>query len=919
MKKLAGILAVCLLALIGSQSHALAQTFIKGDIVEVYNTGGVGLKVRDTPCGNRIGNKSDGSIGLVLEGPRYCVLEGTGYYWWRIRWSDGMEGWSAQNWLRRVSLPSITSASSSPSTISPGGTVTLTYNVTNPGKEIGAAIAPLLGASIQLSGGGPVLSDPANDRKTTIRPGSSSVSRPFVVPSTASPGTYDLLVSLVADVNNNGRIDSDDRAWDLKRFSGALQVRVPCIYSISPISQSFGSAGGSGSVSVTAASGCPWTATSNASWITITSGSSGNGNGTVSYSVATNLSTSSRTGTMTIAGQTFTVNQTGTTIYTLTVNKTGTGNGTVTGPGINCGSDCQETYPSGTSVTLTATAASGSTFAGWSGACSGTGSCTIIMNANKSVTATFNEAPPILEVTPNSLSFGDVTVGQCSSNQSFTVRNAGGGTLNGSASTSVPFNIVSGSSFSLGANQSAQVTVRFCPATAGSVNGNVNFTSNSGNISRSVSGNGVTQPPTKVKGIDVSHWQGNIDWTQVYKAGYVFAFVKATEGDGLLDPKFITNITNAKNAGVIVGPYHFARPDLGNTAIAEADYFVSKAGDYIKSGYLRPALDIECDPVPPCANMPSKTTLVKWVHDWMNRVKDKTGVEPIIYTGPSFSRTYLNSSVAVYNIWISHWTYDPDNTSPDTGIWSGWDFWQYSNKGSVPGIDGDVDLNVFNGDLSRLNTFVITGAPTTVCPGVTVTSSPSSVTYTKKNQTKYIYVTITNNSGASRRITAIAKQSDEPFTIKSISPSLPYTIRNGSSRTFSIRTQGPGSGLPVTATSPYFNITLDCGTLSAASVPMMPMPEQQLRVTDLRAMALGQELVFAAVGDGIASLQVELFDLSGRKVFDSGEVQGNTFIWNLQNNAGRWLANGVYLYVVRVRGFNGELYVSEVKKLVVLR
>jgi hypothetical protein len=206
----------------------------------------------------------------------------------------------------------------------------------------------------------------------------------------------------------------------------------------------------------------------------------------------------------------------------------------------------------------------------------------------------------------------------------------------------------------------------------------------------------------------------------------------------------------------------------------------------------------------------------------------------------------------------------------------------------------------------------------TVCTGVTVTSSPSSVTYTKKNQTKYIYVTITNNSGASRIVTTIAKQSDEPFTIKSISPSLPYTIRNGSSRTFSIRTLGPASGLPVTATSPYFNITLDCGTLSTAGLEML-MSEQQLQVTDLRAMALGQELVFSAVGDGIASLQVELFDLSGRKVFDSGEVQGNTFIWNLQNNAGRWLANGVYLYVVRVRGFNGKIYTSEARKLAIWR
>jgi hypothetical protein len=105
MKKLAGFLAACLLVLIGSQIPTLAQTFTIGSTVEVYNTGGIGLKVRNAPCGDRIGNEPDGSIGVILEGPIYCVLEGTGYYWWRIRWSDGLEGWSAQNWLKIVEQP----------------------------------------------------------------------------------------------------------------------------------------------------------------------------------------------------------------------------------------------------------------------------------------------------------------------------------------------------------------------------------------------------------------------------------------------------------------------------------------------------------------------------------------------------------------------------------------------------------------------------------------------------------------------------------------------------------------------------------------------------------------------------------------------------------------------------------------------
>ena len=89
-----------------------------------------------------------------------------------------------------------------------------------------------------------------------------------------------------------------------------------------------------------------------------------------------------------------------TTSYALTVTKAGTGSGTVTSSpaGVNCGSDCSESYASGTNVTLTAAAASGSTFAGWSGACSGTGSCAATMSAARSVTATFNTTTPVVVI-----------------------------------------------------------------------------------------------------------------------------------------------------------------------------------------------------------------------------------------------------------------------------------------------------------------------------------------------------------------------------------------------------------------------------------------------------------------------------------------------------------------------------------------
>jgi hypothetical protein len=99
---------------------------------------------------------------------------------------------------------------------------------------------------------------------------------------------------------------------------------------------------------------------------------------------------------------------------------------------------------------------------------------------------------------------------------------------------------------------------------------------------------------------------------------------------------------------------------------------------------------------------------------------------------------------------------------------------------------------------------------------------------------------------------------------------------------------------------------------------MVSMPEQQLRVTDLRVMTLGQKLTFLAVGEGIASLQVEFYTLSGRRVFRA-EGEGAFLSVEVLSGGKNALANGVYLYVVHVRGFNGQEYVSEVRKLIVLR
>jgi hypothetical protein len=167
---------------------------------------------------------------------------------------------------------------------------------------------------------------------------------------------------------------------------------VPCSYTLDASSASLSSSLAYGSVNVTSNSICAWAATSNASWIQITSGATYSGSRSVSYSVSANTTASPRTGTLTIAGQNFTVTQAGlVNSYGLFLNKAGGGTVTSNPAGISCGSLCSASFTSGTSVTLTAAPGSGNSFSGWSGACSGTAStCTVTMSSAMNVTASFS-------------------------------------------------------------------------------------------------------------------------------------------------------------------------------------------------------------------------------------------------------------------------------------------------------------------------------------------------------------------------------------------------------------------------------------------------------------------------------------------------------------------------------------------------
>lgn len=208
--------------------------------------------------------------------------------------------------------------------------------------------------------------------------------------------------------------------------------------------------------------------------------------------------------------------------------------------------------------------------------------------------------------------------------------------------------------------------------------------------------------PDRVEGIDVSHWQGTIDWTRVAASGKRFAFIKASEDTDFIDNRYATNRAQAKGAGLFVGAYHFARPErVAGDAAAEADHFVATAG--MTSGELRPVLDLEV------TGGLSRSELQAWTGEFMERLYERLGVRGIIYTSPSFWRNAMGDTnwfaTNGYDVlWIAHWT-TSSAPSAAAGGWggSGWTFWQYTSSGRVPGITGRVDLNRYNGtDFSRV-------------------------------------------------------------------------------------------------------------------------------------------------------------------------------------------------------------------------
>jgi lysozyme len=200
---------------------------------------------------------------------------------------------------------------------------------------------------------------------------------------------------------------------------------------------------------------------------------------------------------------------------------------------------------------------------------------------------------------------------------------------------------------------------------------------------------GIDLPITySIHGIDVSRYQGAIDWEEVkameiknIKIG--FSFIKATEGVNDEDKRFSRNWKEAKKAGMARGAYHFFNPYRSGKE--QAQNFIETV--VLSKGDLPPVLDVEQ------IGSITKQQLQQRIEDWMQLVEMHYHVKPIIYTGADFYTNYLSGKFDAYPLWVAHYLVkDKPRVNRE------WNFWQHNETGRVNGIITKVDFNVFNGD-----------------------------------------------------------------------------------------------------------------------------------------------------------------------------------------------------------------------------
>ena len=200
-----------------------------------------------------------------------------------------------------------------------------------------------------------------------------------------------------------------------------------------------------------------------------------------------------------------------------------------------------------------------------------------------------------------------------------------------------------------------------------------------------------------LNGIDVSEYQGIINWKTVFKSesndSIAFVFIRATAGKNHRDRFFTSNYREVKKANIRAGAYHYYRPNESSTD--QAQFFIKNVK--LSPGDLPPILDIE-----KTSDVQSVSKLKEGIKNWLTIIENHYGVQPILYTYSNFYNSYLKNDFSNYTLWIANYN-SVDNPLPS----SNWQFWQYSEQGAIQGIKGPVDLNVFKNDNINLESLLL--------------------------------------------------------------------------------------------------------------------------------------------------------------------------------------------------------------------
>ena len=197
-------------------------------------------------------------------------------------------------------------------------------------------------------------------------------------------------------------------------------------------------------------------------------------------------------------------------------------------------------------------------------------------------------------------------------------------------------------------------------------------------------------------GFDVSHYQYEINWQQIdslynqFPIDYVF--MRATMGINGIDAQFANNWNKAKSRLLVRGAYHYYRPDENSTL--QAQHFIENAP--LEAGDFFPVLDVE--------ELPKEQSVERMregLQNWLNIVEKHYGAKPMLYSGAHFYNHYLKDYFPEYKIWIAKYSLFSEKMDDS------WHFWQFTDKGTVNGINTKVDLNIFKGNRHDLKQFVI--------------------------------------------------------------------------------------------------------------------------------------------------------------------------------------------------------------------